>query len=142
MKEAQQQVAKFMLEVCKVKVRGRPSHVSEEEQLLCQHLIQEEFGELTSAMWHLRNDRIVSFDHPPEEMFAELADGIADLLYVVLYTANVYGIDVEPVFQEVQRSNMTKVGGTIREDGKLIKPDTYEPANIVPIILRMQQNVE
>jgi predicted HAD superfamily Cof-like phosphohydrolase len=139
--DAQQDVAKFMTEVCQVKVRTRPSRVSEQEQMLCTNLIQEEFGELTMAMWHLRiNDKLISADYTPEELFAELADGIADLLYVVLYAANVYGIDMQEIWNEVQRSNMTKMGGEIRADGKLIKPATYEPANILPIITRRLQN--
>ena len=44
------------------------------------------------------------------------------------------GIDIEPVFREVHRSNMTKVGGYKREDGKWVKPDTYSPARIDEVL--------
>ena len=53
---------------------------------------------------------------------------MADLLYVVYGTAVSYGIDMDPVFREVHRSNMSKVGGYKRDDGKWVKPATYSPA--------------
>lgn len=65
----------------------------------------------------------------------EIADGIADLLYVTIGTAVSYGINIEPIFDEVHRSNMTKLwpDGTVHYNdyGKVIKPETYSPANIV-----------
>jgi predicted HAD superfamily Cof-like phosphohydrolase len=63
-----------------------------------------------------------------------MAKELADLLYVVYGTAVSLGIDMEPVFKEVHRSNMSKVGGYKREDGKWVKPPTYSPADILPII--------
>lgn len=64
-----------------------------------------------------------------------VADAIADLLYVTYGAAVTWGIQIDPVFDEVHRSNMTKVwpDGTIHrreEDGKIIKPPTYSPADI------------
>ena len=41
---------------------------------------------------------------------------------------------MEPVFQEVHRSNVSKVGGYKREDGKWVKPPTYSPACLAPIL--------
>ncbi|MCA9474890.1 MAG: hypothetical protein KC563_03635, partial [Nitrospira sp.] len=49
-------------------------------------------------------------------------------------TAVSLGIDMEPVFKEVHRSNMSKVGGYKREDGKWVKPPTYSPASLDEII--------
>lgn len=63
-----------------------------------------------------------------------VADALGDLLYVVLGTAVTYGIDLEPIFEEIHRSNMTKVGGRKSATGKLIKPDTYEPPQLEPIL--------
>jgi predicted HAD superfamily Cof-like phosphohydrolase len=63
-------------------------------------------------------------------------DAITDILYVLLGTAHAYGLGdkLEAAFNEVHRSNMTKVmpDGKVlkREDGKIIKPDTYEPPNL------------
>ena len=66
---------------------------------------------------------------------------LCDLLYVVLGTANAYGIDIEPFFAEVHRSNMTKVwpDGTIRKNqfGKVLKPPTYIPANMAGVLAAM-----
>ena len=45
---------------------------------------------------------------------------------------------MEPVFREVHRSNMSKVGGYKREDGKWVKPATYSPAVIEPILAEQQ----
>lgn len=67
-----------------------------------------------------------------------IADALADLLYVVYGAAITYGIDIEPVFAEVHRSNMSKLwdgpnGPEVRkrpEDGKVLKPSTYSPADI------------
>lgn len=63
-----------------------------------------------------------------------IAKELTDLLYVVYGTAVSYGIDLGPVFREVHRSNMTKLGGTRRADGKWLKPASYSPADIAPIL--------
>lgn len=86
-------------------------------------LIREEADELAAA---LAKDDLV-----------ETADALADLLYVVYGTALACGIDMTPVFDEVHRSNMTKVGGHKRADGKWVKPAHYSPARIAPL-LRVQ----
>lgn len=69
-----------------------------------------------------------------QEDLIGVADALADLLYVVLGTAVTYGIQLDKVFDEVHRSNMTKVweNGEVRarEDGKVLKPPTYSPPNI------------
>lgn len=78
-----------------------------------------------------------------------VADGLADVLYVVIGTAVAYGIDIQEVFDEVHRSNLSKTVWnedlqryTIEKDefGKGIKPDTYSPADIPPIIERQIEN--
>jgi len=77
------------------------------------NLIEEELEELREAI--IQNNLISA------------ADALGDLLYVVYGAGLEFGLDLEPVFAEIHRSNMTKVGGTLREDGKLLKPATYEP---------------
>jgi len=117
--EAQQMVLKFHKEF-DIHIAETPSVADEKTQALRVRLIQEEFDELKEAF--KKND------------LPHIAKELADLLYVVYGTAISYGIDMEPVFQEVQRSNMSKVGGYKREDGKWVKPATYSPANIAPIL--------
>ncbi|MFZ3014621.1 MAG: MazG nucleotide pyrophosphohydrolase domain-containing protein [Nitrospira sp.] len=102
-----------------------PMDVSEETKHLRVRLIQEEFDELKEAM--------------ASGNLAEVAKEMADLLYVTYGTAVSYGIDMEPVFQEVHRSNLSKIGGYKRADGKWVKPPTYSPANIEPIVEAQQK---
>ena len=101
-------------------VQEAPSGLNEETKRLRVRLIQEEFDELKESM--------VGGD------LAAVAKEMADLLYVVYGTAVSYGIDMDPVFREVHRSNMSKIGGYKRDDGKWVKPATYSPALIEPIL--------
>jgi len=59
------------------------------------------------------------------------ADGLADLIYVSVGTALALGMTRFPsVWSEVQRSNMDKLGGGRREDGKILKPEGWKPPHI------------
>jgi len=103
-----------------IHVSSTPSTLDERTQNLRCRLIQEEFEELQEAMH--------------EKDLPAIAKELGDLLYVVYGTAVSLGIDMEPVFQEVHRSNMSKVGGYKREDGKWVKPPTYSPAELQAIV--------
>lgn len=63
----------------------------------------------------------------------DIADAIADLLYVTFGAALAYGIPIEEIFTEVHRSNMTK---SIKTNiiGKTIKGPDWEPPNIEGIL--------
>lgn len=108
-------------------VRTVPTEPTEETKQLRVRLIQEEFDELKEAM--------------AAGNLAAVAKEMADLLYVTYGTAVSYGIDMEPVFQEVHRSNLSKVGGYKRADGKWVKPETYSPAQIGPILKLQRQQL-
>ncbi len=84
--------------------------------LLRARLIVEEAAEFMSAA---SNQDIV-----------EMADALADLLYVTYGTAVVMGIDMEPISDEVQRSNMTKDGGGQDAGGKIMKGPDFSKPNI------------
>ena len=105
-------------------VQQTPGQVDERTRVLRERLIQEEFEELREAMG--KSD------------LAAIAKELADLLYVVYGTAVSYGIEMDPVFREVHRSNMSKIGGYKRDDGKWVKPPTYSPAAIEPILAAQQ----
>jgi len=84
---------------------------------------------------NLINEEAEEFEQAAQARnLVEMADALADVIYVALGAAVSLGIDLAPVFEEVHRSNMTKVwpDGQVRrrEDGKVIKPPTYSPANI------------
>lgn len=51
---------------------------------------------------------------------------LADILYVVYGTAVAYGIDIDEIFDLVHRTNMKKISGPVREDGKKLKPPGFE----------------
>lgn len=81
-------------------------------------LITEEVRELEVA---LANEDIVG-----------IADALTDILYVVYGTGHAFGIDLDACFEEVHRSNMSKLGREgepiYREDGKVLKgPDYSDP---------------
>jgi predicted HAD superfamily Cof-like phosphohydrolase len=68
-----------------------------------------------------------------------LVDGCVDTLYVSIGCLLAQGADVEGAFNEVQRSNMSKVdaaSGRMLKDsnGKVIKPSTYSPPDLKPFI--------
>jgi len=70
----------------------------------------------------------------------EVADALGDMLYVLCGTIIEHGLQhkIEDVFDEIQRSNMSKAGADgkpiLREDGKLLKgPDYFRP-NISDIL--------
>jgi len=70
----------------------------------------------------------------------EVADALGDMLYILCGTILKHGIKdkIEEVFQEIQRSNMSKLdvnGEPIyREDGKVMKSDLYFKPNIASIL--------
>jgi predicted HAD superfamily Cof-like phosphohydrolase len=119
MAEAQAMVEAFH-RMFDIVAHRKPTVVDDRTRALRERLIQEEFEELKEAM--AKHD------------LACIAKEMADLLYVVYGTAVSYGIDMDPVFREVHRSNMSKVGGYKREDGKWVKPACYSPAAIEPIL--------
>ena len=64
----------------------------------------------------------------------EIADALTDILYVVYGAGHAFGIDLDECFNEVHRSNMTKLGADgrplYREDGKVMKGPNYEDPNL------------
>jgi len=113
MTDEQQRVAAFRQAFDAVHA-PTPTVVDCDTRTLRIRLLREKLQEIETAM--------------EQEQLIEIAKKLADLLYVV------YGITLAPVFREVQRSNMTTVGGTTSADGKWSNPATYSPADIAPIL--------
>jgi predicted HAD superfamily Cof-like phosphohydrolase len=67
-----------------------------------------------------------------------VADALADLLYVTYGAAITFGIDVRPIFEEVHRANMAKLGGGTRADGKVLKPHGWQPPDLAPLLEQMR----
>jgi predicted HAD superfamily Cof-like phosphohydrolase len=70
----------------------------------------------------------------------EVADALGDMLYILCGTILEHGMQhkIEEVFQEIQRSNMSKLGEDgkpiYREDGKVLKGPNYFKPNISGIL--------
>ncbi len=71
---------------------------------------------------------------------AEVADALGDMLYILCGTILEHGMQykIEEVFEEIQRSNMSKLGKDgkpiYREDGKVLKGPKYFKPNIQAIL--------
>lgn len=65
-----------------------------------------------------------------EDDLEKIADGAIDTIYVILGTLISYGIDPEPIWNEIQKTNMAKEGGGKREDGKIHKPHDWDPPKV------------
>ena len=81
-------------------------------------LIKEELEELTEAM--------------KDENLLEVADALTDILYVTYGAGHAFGIDLDKCFEEVQNSNMSKLGDDgkpiYNEAGKVMKgPNYFKP---------------
>lgn len=63
------------------------------------------------------------------EDLVEVADGIGDALYVLYGTAIACGLDMTRIFEEIHRSNMTKIPPPT-STGKAIKGENYSPPNL------------
>jgi predicted HAD superfamily Cof-like phosphohydrolase len=105
-------------------INDKPTLPSEQVRELRKKLIIEETEEIFKGM--------------DDGDMVEIADGLADLLYVVFGLAVSYGINAQTIFDEVHRSNMTKIwsDGTVHKNkhGKVIKPDTYSKADIGKVL--------
>ncbi len=100
--------------------------LSEEEIMLRYNLMKEENEEYLEAA---KNNDIV-----------EIADALGDQLYILCGTILKHGLQhkIEEVFEEIQRSNMSKLDGNgnpiFREDGKILKSDRYFKPNIKTVL--------
>lgn len=75
-----------------------------------------------------------------KEDIIEIADALGDQLYILLGTILRHGLqyEIEDVFDEIHRSNMSKLGAdglpVFREDGKIIKGPNYFKPNLIKIL--------
>ena len=102
-----------------------PTFPSDRIQKLRIELIREEFEELKEAI--ADNDIV------------EVADALTDILYVVYGAGDAFGIDLDKCFNEVHRSNMSKLtkdGEVVRResDGKVLKSDQFSPPDLSKVL--------
>ena len=99
-------------------IKTKPSFSTEKINKLRIDLIKEELQELTEAM---NNKDLL-----------EVADALTDILYVTYGAGHAFGIDLDKCFDEVQNSNMSKLGENgepiYNESGKVMKgPNYFKP---------------
>ena len=99
-------------------VKNEPSLSTDKINKLRIDLIKEELEELKEAMDN--NDLL------------EVADALTDILYVTYGAGHAFGIDLDKCFDEVQNSNMSKLGENgepiYNESGKVMKgPNYFKP---------------
>ena len=101
-------------------VKTKPSFSNDKVNKLRYDLIQEELDELKVAM--------------ENKDLLEVADALTDILYVTYGAGHAFGIDLDKCFDEVQRSNMSKLdeGGKplYNDTGKVIKGPKYFKPNL------------
>lgn len=102
------------------------AYLGEPKNLLRYKLMREENEEYLEAANN--NDLI------------EVADALGDMLYILCGTIIEHGLQhkIEEVFEEIQRSNMSKLGSDgnpiYREDGKVLKGPNYFKPDIASIL--------
>ncbi len=112
-----QKVKKFM-ETFGQEVKSRPSFSSKKINELRYNLIKEELDEFKLALDN--NDLL------------EVADALTDILYVAYGAGHAFGINLDACFEEVQNSNMSKLGNDgkpiYNDQGKVMKgPNYFKP---------------
>ncbi len=114
-----QKVKKFM-QTFGQEVKLKPSFSSEKINELRYNLIKEELEELKQAM--------------TSKDLLEVADALTDILYVTYGAGHAFGIDLDNCFEEVQNSNMSKLGKDgkpiFNEAGKVMKGPNYHKPDL------------
>ena len=112
------QKVKTFMQTFGQEVKLKPSFSTEKINDLRYNLIKEELEELKEAI--------------SKKDLLEVADALTDILYVTYGAGHAFGIDLDKCFEEVQNSNMSKLGEEgkpiYNESGKVMKgPNYYKP---------------
>lgn len=111
-----------------VELPSRPTIPTPEQLTLRRTLLREEYQEVMEAMDALTRGAAE---------LAPLVQELADLLYVTYGALEALGVDADAVFAEVHRANMHKTTGPKRADGKQLKPEGWQPANVRGVLERL-----
>ena len=104
---------------------------------LRRSLITEEYQELMEEISSISLD-LARGRKPPEERKANLLKELCDLQYVISGMAVAFGMPLQPAFNRVHASNMSKLGADgkpiYREDGKVMKGSNYRPPDLTDLV--------
>ena len=116
---------KIFMETFGQEVKKKPSFSNNKINKLRYDLIEEELSELKEAM---QNKDLL-----------EVADALTDILYVTYGAGHAFGIDLDKCFNEVQNSNMSKLGSDNKpiynDDGKVMKGPKYFKPNLSKFLI-------
>lgn len=141
-----QRVKEFMQKVGQA-TPSRPETPDEHTRILRAKLILEEALETIEALGvEVTNhgirieDDALGYSAPNEVDFEMVVDGCADISVVTMGTLVAFGVDDEPVLEEVDAANLRKFGpGSYkREDGKWMKPPGWTSPDIMAAVERGQ----
>ena len=128
-----EQVKQFMEFVPSQKTPSKPTVPDIDTVNLRESLIAEEFEEYKLAVKNL-----IAADTEEDKIkaWSEVADAIGDLHYVVAGASVAFGLPMNPIQNAIHEANMRKFGPghSIRDDGKLVKPEDWTPPDIESII--------
>lgn len=113
---AEQRMIKAFHEKYGAPSRSTPGMISLKDRMRRARLIVSEAAEFLEAA--------------DNSDFVEMVDALADILVVTYGAAVELGVDLEPVFAEVHRSNMSKDGG-FDAGGKILKGSSFTPPDIL-----------
>ena len=119
-----EKVKKFM-QTFGQEIKKKPKFPSDKIVKLRINLIEEELNELKDA---INNNNI-----------KEVADALTDILYVTYGAGHSFGVNLDECFNEVQNSNMSKLGmdgkPIYNEYGKVMKGPNYFKPNLGKFLL-------
>ena len=114
-----------------------PDGFNARDVALWQVLIEEEHKELLTAL-----EACHQFKDDPDlyyQLLAEVCAEATDLVYVVMGLMNTLGLPFGAMFREIHSANMRKLGPdgkpVRREDGKVMKPSGWKPANKLGVVM-------
>jgi predicted HAD superfamily Cof-like phosphohydrolase len=64
----------------------------------------------------------------------ELVDSWCDMNYIHQGSAIEFGVDLKPIAREVHAANVAKLGGKVREDGKILKPENWTAPDVTGLL--------
>jgi predicted HAD superfamily Cof-like phosphohydrolase len=101
-------------------------------------LTQEEKARVVKLINEEVNDELIPAIESSNLL--ESVDGAVDSIVVILGAMVYMGVDIRPIWDEVHRTNMLKVGGKKRADGKLLKPEGWKPPEVQKLIQQQIQS--
>ena len=113
-------------------VKSKPEIPDKKTVKLRLSLIKEELQELEHAI----NDNNI----------IEIADALTDILYVTYGAGHAFGINLDSCFEEIQQSNMSKLGRDNKplynDEGKVMKGPNYFKPNLKKILFKNKSSIK